>query len=150
MNTSKESSEPEVLIREAGLSQDELVALEARARGAGNHSYSPYSRFAVGAAVLTESGKVFTGCNVENASYGLTNCAERTAVYKAVSEGERSITAVVVFTPTEVVTPPCGACRQVLYEFGPRCLVLAVGVGTHRSVSRIDLLLPDAFGPHNL
>ena len=88
-----------------------LTLLEAAAREASQKSYSPYSHFAVGAAILTGSGKVYSGCNVENASYGLTNCAERTAIFKAASEGERELVAVVVYTSTEEPTPPCGACR---------------------------------------
>jgi cytidine deaminase len=136
--------------KEAHISPQLLSELEASARIAGERSYSPYSRFAVGAAVLTSSGKMFSGCNVENASYGLTNCAERTAVFKAVSEGECSITAVAVYTPTSSLTPPCGACRQVLYEFGPQCFIISCGLGEGRLLSRLDLLLPGAFGPGNL
>jgi cytidine deaminase len=150
MNTGALPVDQEALLREAAILPEVLQALETGARSASERAYSPYSRFAVGAAVLTASGRIFTGCNVENASYGLTNCAERTAVFKAVSEGERVIKAVAVFTPTEVATPPCGACRQVLYEFGPCCLVISLGLGHQRSLSRLDRLLPGAFGPHNL
>ena len=81
------------------------------------NSYSPFSRFAVGAAVITPSGKIYRGCNVENSSFGLTNCAERTAIFKAVSEGEREILAVAIYSPNTDSCYPCGACRQVLYEF---------------------------------
>lgn len=87
------------------------------AKKAAQNSYSPFSRFAVGAAVLTESGKIYKGCNVENSSFGLTNCAERTAIFKAVSEGERKILAVAIYSPNTDSCYPCGACRQVLYEF---------------------------------
>ena len=87
------------------------------AKEASKYSYSPFSRFAVGAAVLTSSGKIYQGCNVENSSFGLTNCAERTAIFKAVSEGEREILAVAIYSPNSDSCYPCGACRQVLFEF---------------------------------
>ena len=86
------------------------------AKEAAKNSYSPFSRFAVGAAVITPSGKIYKGCNVENSSFGLTNCAERTAIFKAVSEGEREILAVAIYSPNSDSCYPCGACRQVLYE----------------------------------
>ena len=89
------------------------------AKEAAKNSYSPFSRFAVGAAVITPSGKIYRGCNVENSSFGLTNCAERTAIFKAVSEGEREILAVAIYSPNSDSCYPCGACRQVLYEFQP-------------------------------
>ena len=87
------------------------------AKEAAKNSYSPFSRFAVGAAVITPNGKIYRGCNVENSSFGLTNCAERTAIFKAVSEGEREILAVAIYSPNAYSCYPCGACRQVLYEF---------------------------------
>ena len=87
------------------------------AKSASKNSYSPFSRFAVGAAVLAGSGKIYQGCNVENSSFGLTICAERTAIFKAVSEGEREILAVAIYSPNTDSCYPCGACRQVLYEF---------------------------------
>ena len=87
------------------------------AKDAAKNSYSPFSRFAVGAAVITPSGKIYKGCNVENSSFGLTNCDERTAIFKAVSEGEREILAVAIYSPNSDSCYPCGACRQVLYEF---------------------------------
>ena len=87
------------------------------AKEAAKNSYSPFSRFAVGAAVITPNGKIYKGCNVENSSFGLTNCAERTAIFKAVSEGERVILAVAIYSPNSDSCYPCGACRQVLYEF---------------------------------
>lgn len=87
------------------------------AKEAAKFSYSPFSRFAVGAAVITPSGKIYRGCNVENSSFGLTNCAERTAIFKAVSEGEKEILAVAIYSPNSDSCYPCGACRQVLYEF---------------------------------
>jgi cytidine deaminase len=87
-------------------------AIEAR-----KHAYTPYSNFQVGAAVLTKNNHVFLGCNIENASYGLTNCAERTAIFKAISEGEKDIEAIVVVGDTDGPIAPCGACRQVMAEF---------------------------------
>src|SRR5678815_1490015 len=87
---------------------------EKAARAAARASYSPYSKFRVGTAVLTVSGKIYGGCNVENASYGLCNCAERTAIFTAVSAGDRKLRAVVVYTPASTPTMPCGACRQVI------------------------------------
>lgn len=88
-----------------------------RAKEASKTSYSPFSRFAVGAAVLCASGKIYEGCNVENSSFGLTICAERCAIFKAVSEGEREILAVAIYSPNSDNCYPCGACRQVMYEF---------------------------------
>ncbi len=88
------------------------AALAAR-----NNAHAPFSKFLVGAALQDETGRIFTGCNVENATYGLTVCAERVAVFKAISEGARKFTAVAVAADTEVLTPPCGACRQILWEF---------------------------------
>ena len=87
------------------------------AKEAAKNSYSPFSRFAVGAAVITPNGKIYKGCNIENSSFGLTNCAERTAIFKAVSEGEREILAVAIYSPNTDSCYPCGACRQVLFEF---------------------------------
>ncbi len=87
------------------------------AKQASKMSYSPFSRFAVGACVLAKSGKLYTGCNVENSSFGMTICAERCAIFKAVSEGERTITAVAIYSPNADDCNPCGACRQVMYEF---------------------------------
>lgn len=88
-----------------------------KAKEAAQTSYSPFSRFAVGAAVLTPNGKIYQGCNVENSSFGLTICAERCAIFKAVSEGEREILAVAIYSPNADSCYPCGACRQVMYEF---------------------------------
>lgn len=124
--------------------------LEKAARQAAKASYSPYSKFRVGAAILTGSGKVYTGTNVENASYGLCNCAERTAIFTAVAAGERTVQAVAVYTPTRTATSPCGACRQVINEFGPEALVISVCDGKGRIETTLNELLPDAFGPKNL
>ncbi|HEV2150639.1 MAG TPA: cytidine deaminase [Longimicrobiaceae bacterium] len=116
-----------------------------RAREVRAHAYVPYSRFTVGAALLAESGEVFTGCNVENASYGLTNCAERVAVGKAVSEGVRRFRAVAVVGPQDdVPLAPCGSCRQVLYEFGPD-MVVVTPEGEGYTAASMRELLPGAF-----
>ncbi|ONI43245.1 cytidine deaminase [Candidatus Epulonipiscium fishelsonii] len=97
-----------------GFSVEELIQ---QAKQAMNHAYVPYSKFKVGCAVKTKSGKVYTGCNIENASYGATNCAERTAIFKAVSEGEKEITQIAIVSSGNMVTYPCGICRQVISEF---------------------------------
>ncbi|MCL2337744.1 MAG: cytidine deaminase [Firmicutes bacterium] len=116
------------------------LAIEAAA-----NAYAPYSRFQVGAALLTAGGKVFTGCNVENASYGLTICAERVALYKAVSSGERAFTALAVAANADDYCTPCGACRQVLAEFcGNAAVYMANRQGAYR-VATVAELLPAAF-----
>ena len=124
--------------------------LEKAARDAAKRSYSPYSKFRVGSAILAGSGKVYTGCNVENASYGLCNCAERSAIFTAASAGERTIRAVVVYTPTATPTAPCGACRQVINEFGPDAVVVSVCKSAKRIDTTLPALLGEAFGPKNL
>lgn len=108
------------------LEGDLLEELIRKAFEASTRAYCPYSRFPVGAALLTPGGSIFVGCNVENASYGLTICAERGALSSAIAQGDREIAAVVVATPTSEPTPPCGACRQVLIEFGPQAEVVSV------------------------
>jgi cytidine deaminase len=134
------------------ISPETLAKLESAAREAAKQSYCRYSNFPVGAAVLASGNReeIFSGCNVENASYGLANCAERTAIFKAVSSGYRKILAVVVYTPTQETTSPCGACRQVINEFGPKCAVINICDSDHRIETTLDSLLPDAFGPENL
>lgn len=120
-----------------------------RARQARRRAYAPYSGYAVGAAVLASSGKIYTGVNVENAAYPTGTCAERSAAYYAVGRGERSFQAVAVVTENGVA--PCGACRQVLSEFGPEMIVL-IADRDGRLVRQIKLsqLLPYAFGPKHL
>ena len=110
-------------------------------------SYSPYSKFKVGAALLTKSGKVYTGCNIENASYGATNCAERTALFKAVSEGEKEFVAIAI-SAEKAMPWPCGICRQAMLEFAPDLLVIAQ-VGDTREKMLLKDLLPHGFGPSN-
>src|ERR1700752_865511 len=101
-------------------------SLIASAKTAREHAHAPYSNFRVGAAVRAKSGRIFSGCNVENASYGLTLCAERVAIFKAISEGERGFDAVAVVTDKDELTPPCGACRQIIWEFcGDAAVLLA-------------------------
>jgi len=114
------------------------------------HAHSPYSRIQVGAALRTRDGRTFTGCNVENASYGLTLCAERAAVVKAVSEGARDFAAIAIATSLPQALMPCGACRQVLHEFAPALRVLVVGADGRRVETSLAELLPDAFGPSDL
>ena len=127
-----------------------LHRLERAARAASKACYAPYSKFRVGSAVLAGSGKIYAGCNVENASYGLCNCAERTAVFTAITAGERKLRAVVVYTPTALPTMPCGACRQVINEFGPHALVSGICNSAKRIDTTLAALLGEAFGPKNL
>ncbi|HXR56524.1 MAG TPA: cytidine deaminase, partial [Casimicrobiaceae bacterium] len=101
-------------------------ALERAARAACARAYCPYSRFPVGCAVMTGDGAIASGCNVENASYGLTSCAERNAIFRAVADGATSIVAVMLYTPTPAPVTPCGACRQVIAEFGRDARVRAI------------------------
>jgi cytidine deaminase len=115
--------------------------LAARATDAKRNSYSPYSRFRVGAALLTTDGKIYTGCNVENSSYGLTVCAERTALFKAVSEGENSFKAIAIASDEDTFTPPCGACRQVIFELaGNIDVVLTRKDGRYRTMKMLKLM----------
>lgn len=113
-------------------------------------SYSIYSHFRVGAALLTSDGKIYTGCNIESSSYSLTMCAERTALFKAMSEGERSFTAVAVASDLEDLCPPCGACRQVLLDLCGDIDVVLVKNSGEDKVVRLKDLLPLAFGDENL
>ncbi|HKS68613.1 MAG TPA: cytidine deaminase [Candidatus Acidoferrales bacterium] len=120
-------------------------ALVAAARKARENAHAPFSNFRVGAALRAESGRIYTGCNVENASYGLTCCAERVAIFKAISEGERGFEAIAVVTDADELTPPCGACRQIIWEFcGDVPVVLANLAGKIEEESSANLL-PRAF-----
>lgn len=127
----KEALKPERLIQEA---------LSAR-----DKAYAPYSGFRVGAAVVTAGGKIFSGGNIENSSYGLTCCAERVALFKAVSEGERQFAAIAVASDSEGFCSPCGACRQVLAEFGSRMRVYMCNRKGECQVKTVADLLPDRF-----
>jgi cytidine deaminase len=122
---------------------ENLIEIAKQAR---ENAFAAFSNFKVGAAVETASGKIYAGCNVENASYGLTVCAERVAIWKAISEGEREFKQIVVVADTDELTPPCGACRQILWEFcGDVPITLANLKGTSETVKMRDLL-PRAFG----
>jgi cytidine deaminase len=129
-----------------------LTQAEQAARQAATYSYSPYSKFAVGATVVAEDGTLFSGCNVENSSYGLSICAERNAIFCAVAAGYRRFLAVVVYTPTQHATTPCGACRQVISEFAatPTMTILCLCDTDHRREMPLDAMLPFAFGPENV
>ena len=113
-------------------------------------AYSPYSGVKIGAAVLTSGGKMYSGCNVENSSFGLSCCAERTAIFRAVSEGHRDIAAIVVVGESEGFTSPCGACRQVMIEFNPKMKVLRRGADGFSKDTTARELLPSHFNPEGL
>jgi cytidine deaminase len=119
-------------------------SLEAKAREAMERAYAPYSGFRVGAALLAEDGSIHTGCNVENASYGLTMCAERAALANAVVGGARQFREIAIVSEGPKAVSPCGACRQVLHELAPRLHVISQAVGERREWALADLL-PDAF-----
>ncbi len=131
------------------MDSEEINTLIQFATVAREQSYSPYSNFAVGAALLCQDGTVYQGCNIENASYGMTNCAERTAIFKAVSEGHRLFQAIAVIADTEGPCAPCGACRQVMVEFNIPTIILTNLKG-HTQVYTLDELLPLSFGPKDL
>ena len=115
------------------------------AKTAREFAHAPFSNFKVGAALHARSGRIFTGCNVENASYGLTICAERTAIVKAISEGEKEFDAIVVVTDTDKLTPPCGACRQFIWEFCGDIPVIMANLKGEVRRDRSGALLPYAF-----
>lgn len=121
-----------------GMDDKDVLRAATRAR---SYAHAPYSGFQVGAAVEDETGRIFTGCNIENASFGLTMCAERVAVFKAISEGAGTLKRVAVVTDADSLTPPCGACRQILWEFcGNAELILANLKGTRTTMTLGDLL----------
>lgn len=124
------------------MTSKELLAEAEKAR---TFSYSPYSHFAVGAAVLAGSGKIYSGCNIENSSYGMTNCAERTAIFKAVSEGEKNLIALAVTADTDEPVSPCGACRQVMAEFKINKIIMGSLNGKIKEMA-LSELLPFSFG----
>jgi cytidine deaminase len=123
--------------------------IEAAKRGRDN-AHAKFSNFKVGAALHTPSGKTFSGCNVENATYGLTVCAERVAIFKAISEGERKFDAIAVVTDSDTLTPPCGACRQLIWEFCGDIPVVLANLGGKTEVIRISQLFPKPFDSSNL
>ena len=127
------------------MSEESLQELIEIAKGARLRSVAPFSGFLVGAALRTEDGKVFTGCNVESASYGLTVCAERVAIWKAVSEGERKFTELAIVADTETLTPPCGTCRQIIWEFAKNATIVLGNLRDETQIVSIRELLPRAF-----
>ena len=129
----------------SALGESDVLALAAAAKDASARAYCPYSRFPVGAAVRARDGALFAGCNVENASFGLTVCAERNAIFGAVGAGVRDLVALVVYTPTPSPVTPCGACRQVLSEFAPGADVICVCAGPKRLTFTASDLLPNGF-----
>ena len=123
-------------------SENQLIEEATRARV---RSVAPFSKFLVGAALQTDEGKVFTGCNVESASYGLTVCAERVAIWKALSEGERDFARLVIVADTEQLTPPCGTCRQIIWEFCKHATIVLANLHGQKEELHIADLLPRAF-----
>jgi cytidine deaminase len=127
------------------LSEEDFQPLIDAALRARLQSVAPFSKFLVGAAVKTENGKLYTGCNIESASYGLTVCAERVAIWKALSEGERHFAALAVVADTEVLTPPCGTCRQIIWEFARGAKIVFANLNGQSETFQIADLLPRAF-----
>ena len=120
-----------------------------KAKEAAKKSYSPFSKFAVGASVVTASGKIYSGCNIENSSFGMTICAERCAIFKAVSEGDKEILAVAIYSPNEDDCYPCGACRQVMYEFqGQDEIEIITEDKGKLNIKRLSDFLPYGFKIH--
>ena len=124
------------------MKEKELIEAAVNVRG---HAHAPYSNFKVGAAVHTKNGKIYTGCNIENATYGLTICAERVAIFKAISEGEKKIAAIAVVADTEELTPPCGACRQIIWEFCGDIPVIFANLKGDSEIIQMNELFPRAF-----
>ncbi len=120
-----------------------------KAREAMEYAYAPYSNFKVGAALLTESGNIYTGCNIENISFGATNCAERTAVFKAVSEGEKAFKAIAIVSSSGKFTPPCGICRQVLSEFSEDMDIILADNEDNIKIITLNELIPFSFDSIN-
>lgn len=130
------------------MKKEQLMELAKEGR---EKAYVPYSKFKVGAALLTTDGKVFKGCNIENSGYSMTNCAERTAMFKAVSEGERDFAAIAIVADTEGPCSPCGACRQVISEFcAPNMPVYLTNMKGDVQETTVKELLPGAFSPEDL
>ncbi|HOQ16416.1 MAG TPA: cytidine deaminase [Defluviitaleaceae bacterium] len=128
------------------MNYEELIK---RANEAKENAYAPYSNFKVGAAVLTGTGKIYTGCNIENVSFGATNCAERTAIFKAVSDGEKAIKAVAVMSSSGEFTYPCGICRQVIAEFSEDAKIILGNSRGDIKVYSLDEILPCGFTKEN-
>lgn len=126
---------------------DALIAAAKRAR---EHAHAKFSNFKVGAGLRAASGKIYAGCNVENATYGLTICAERVAIFKAISEGERKFDAIAVVTDTATLTPPCGACRQIIWEFCGDVPVIMANLKGQVETVRMSQLFPKPFDASKL
>lgn len=131
------------------MTREETEVLLDRARHARKHSYSPYSKFAVGAALLCEDGTVFEGVNIENASFGLTNCAERTAIFAALAAGQRNFVALAVVADTDGPCAPCGACRQVMAEFQIEKVLMGNMRGEYKIIT-LESLLPFSFSAEHM
>lgn len=129
----------------SGSGDSKVTDLIAAARAARAHAYADFSQFKVGAALETADGSIFTGCNIENATYGLTVCAERVALWKALSEGHRTFRRVAVVAPPDAPTPPCGACRQLLWEFAGDVEVILANLDGETDRHRMSELLPQPF-----
>lgn len=127
------------------LETEEAQALISAAREARERAVTPFSNFRVGAAVETDDGRVYTGCNIESASYGLTVCAERIAIWKALSEGERHFKRLAVVADTDDLTPPCGTCRQIIWEFCRDAVIIFANLRGQAESFRMSELLPRAF-----
>lgn len=123
----------------------DIEALKIQAKNVAKNSYSPYSKFTVAAVFISGEGRVFSGVNVENGSYGLTICAERNAIFSAVTQGSHDIATMVIYTPTDKPTPPCGACRQVIAEFSSSAEIISICDGEEELSYTIDQLLPSSF-----
>lgn len=132
------------------MAQPDFAALTNAALRARAFAYAPYSRFAVGAAVLSASGTIFQGSNIENAAYPMTICAERVALFSAYAAGETEIVALAVVTDTDEVASPCGACRQVINELAPRAQIILLNLRGQQQLTNIQLLLPHGFGLRQL
>ena len=132
-------------MKNKNISQIDLRMLISKARLARTNAYAPYSGFAVGAAVLTQEGKIFAGANMENSSYGLSNCAERSAIQKSVNAGYTQFKAIAIVADTDKPCPPCGACRQVIYEFGDKIVVVMSNLKGITATKMIATLLPFGF-----
>ena len=126
---------------------EKLIKEAEKAR---KRAYTPYSKFKVGAAVLSADGKIFTGCNIENASFGMSVCAERVAIFKAISEGSTKFEAIAVIGDTDKPCSPCGACRQVISEFSENILLIMANLKGDVKIKKIRELLPEAFGKKDL
>lgn len=141
---SKSIKEGELVVNE---NYKKLIKEAEKAR---KRAYTPYSKFKVGAAILTSDGKIFTGCNIENASFGLTVCAERVAILKAISEGSSEFEAIVIVGNTNRYCSPCGACRQVIYEFGEDIKIIMSNLKGDIKIKKMRELLPEAFSKNDL